>query len=207
MSRSTVSPSNGFAPATHSYRMTPSAHTSACGPTNFARPTACSGAMYAGVPMNACDCVRSVVPRFASPKSATFGSPSAVRSTFAGFRSRWTMPSACAAATPRAIFSTSTAASRSGMGPPTSRRSSEPPDRYSIAMNGPPACSPNSYTCTTCGCFTAAITSASAQNRDTITGRASVARSVFSATSRFNLRSRARNTSPMPPRPSRSMTS
>ena len=66
-------------PAEHSYRITPSAHTSAGGPTNLVSPVACSGAMYAGVPITACVCVRSPPPpRLASPKSVTFGVPSAV---------------------------------------------------------------------------------------------------------------------------------
>jgi hypothetical protein len=53
--------------------MTPSAYTSAAGPTNFAFPPACSGAMYAGVPITACVRVRSDERRLARPKSDTFG--------------------------------------------------------------------------------------------------------------------------------------
>ena len=52
----------------------------------------------------------------ARPKSATLGVPSAASRTLAGFRSRWTMPSRCASATPRASVSTSSAACRAGPG-------------------------------------------------------------------------------------------
>ena len=44
-----------------------------------------------------------------------------------GFRSRWTIPSRCASATPRARASTSVAARRAGQGVPSSRRSRLPP--------------------------------------------------------------------------------
>jgi len=224
-----VPPTNGRSPARHSYRMTPSAHTSAAGPTNLASPFACSGAMYAGVPITAFVCVRSDAPRFASPKSVTLGvkanglrepagsscvlSPAGshrpfARSTLAGFRSRWTMPRSCAAATPRAIRATSAAAARGSSRPRASRSASDPPDRYSIAMNGAPACSPSSYTCTTFGCRTAAITSASAQNRAIETRSAAAAfRTVLKATSRLRVVCRARYTTPIPPRPSSASSS
>ena len=39
---------------------------------------------------------------FATPKSRIFTAPSRAMNTFSGFRSRWTMPRACAAARPRA---------------------------------------------------------------------------------------------------------
>ena len=88
-----LSPANGRTPASASYSMTPSAHTSAGGPTS--RPRACSGAMYAGVPTTDPVRVRSAASaRLASPKSATFAVPAASNSTLAGFRSRWTTPTA-----------------------------------------------------------------------------------------------------------------
>ena len=40
-----VSPTNGGRPVRHSYRIAPSAYTSAAGPTRFVSPNACSGAM------------------------------------------------------------------------------------------------------------------------------------------------------------------
>ena len=49
------------------------------------------------------------------------GVPSAASRTLPGFRSRWTMPSRCASATPRASASTSSAARRAGQGVPSSR--------------------------------------------------------------------------------------
>ena len=195
-------PLNGRAPDRHSYRITPRAHTSAGGPRNLARPAACSGAMYDGVPMSVCVRVRSVACHFARPKSATFGVPSAASSTLPGFRSRWTMPRSCAAATPRATFSTSSAAARGDMRGPPSRSESDPPVTSSIAMNGHPAWSPISKICTTFGCLTAAIASASPQNRASAAREAPPRRSVLIATSRFSALWRARYTTPIPPCPS-----
>ena len=42
--------------------------------------------------------------RFASPKSITFTCPCSPNMTFAGFRSRWTIPRACAAWSASAIW-------------------------------------------------------------------------------------------------------
>ena len=70
-------------------------------------PVACSGDMYAGVPATApgrlsrargvsvvasSPSSRSACVSFARPKSSTLTTPSGVTMTFAGFRSRWTMP-------------------------------------------------------------------------------------------------------------------
>lgn len=74
---------------THAYSTAPTEYTSASGPANLARPPACSGAMYSGVPIIASVCVRSDASRFASPKSDTFGAPPAAGSKmFPGFTSR-----------------------------------------------------------------------------------------------------------------------
>ena len=54
---------------------------------------------------------------FARPKSSTFTVPSGRTLTFAGFRSRWTMPSSCAASSAEAICFASGSASPSAMGP------------------------------------------------------------------------------------------
>ena len=44
-----------------------------------------------------------VGPPFASPKSKTFTTPSAVIAMLAGFKSRWTIPRSCAASRASAI--------------------------------------------------------------------------------------------------------
>ena len=48
-------------------------------------------------------CLRRTSVTRASPKSRILTRPSEVRKTFSGFRSRWTIPAACAAARPSAI--------------------------------------------------------------------------------------------------------
>ena len=56
----------------------------------------CSGAMSRGVPtarsVSVATAAASSARRLARPKSAILGAPSAVSSTLAGFRSRWTTP-------------------------------------------------------------------------------------------------------------------
>src|SRR5262245_12375925 len=144
--------------------------------------------------------------RLARPKSVTLGSPAGSKRTLPGLRSRWTMPRSWAAATPRAIFSTSRAASAGGSffppGPPI-RSSSVPPGRYSRARNWRPPASPNSYTSTTCGCLTAATASASARKRMVARSSAAPPRSSsLRATVRLRAIWRALKTMPTPPRPS-----
>ena len=68
----------------------------------------------------------------ARPKSRTLTRPSDVRKTFSGFRSRWTIPAACAEASPSAIAAAISAALRHGnglaapSGPAGSRRPGAP---------------------------------------------------------------------------------
>ena len=57
-------------------------------------------------------CCESASSRFARPKSVILGSPSGVRSTLAGFRSRWMMLRRCASRMARASSRTISAASR-----------------------------------------------------------------------------------------------
>jgi len=96
------SPSNARRPASISYSTTPNAQMSAR--LSTARPRACSGAMYAAVPMIIPICVALAVIvgefiastldeaagsiAFARPKSSTFTVPSARTLMFCGFRSR-----------------------------------------------------------------------------------------------------------------------
>jgi len=78
-------------------------------------PATCSGLIYGGVPSiwpasvvklsEVMSGWRSLLPRsaFANPKSRIFTRSSGVTITFAGFRSRWTIPLLCAACRPSAI--------------------------------------------------------------------------------------------------------
>ena len=100
--------------------------------------------MYAGVPIIIPVDVRNVpalscVVAFAIPKSAIFTRPSALTSTFSGFRSRWTIPAASAATSPASTLS-STPLICGRFNCPTNGRS-EPRSRYSIARYGVPSCS------------------------------------------------------------------
>jgi ABC-type sugar transport system ATPase subunit len=68
----------------------------------------------------------------ASPKSRILTVPSDVTKTFSGFRSRWTMPRACAAARPRAICRAKPMPFRIGIASAASRARSVSPDRSSV---------------------------------------------------------------------------
>ncbi len=78
------------------------------------RPSICSGDMYGIVPSTVPSLVCAIVSSVPAPdKSATFARPKSrilmrplrVTITLAGFRSRWTMPFSCAAASPSASSS------------------------------------------------------------------------------------------------------
>ena len=100
----TVSPANARRPVTISYRTHPKAQTSVLRSAGF--PRACSGLMYAAVPMITPICVAMAVSvgdsdgspsgfgssAFASPKSRTLTVPSSRTLMFAGLRSRWITP-------------------------------------------------------------------------------------------------------------------
>ena len=108
-----VRPWNGSVPATIEYSMTPNAHRSLRASVGSPRST--SGAIYCSVPTAAspsvsdfCERVTSSSSapdrRFAKPKSSTFAWHWSVMTTFAVFRSRWTMPRSWAWATASAIW-------------------------------------------------------------------------------------------------------
>ena len=107
-----VAPANGGRRATSSYSVTPSANRSLRASARF--PAATSGAMYAGVPSRRPSVVwNEIVVAFsgasvgrtrASPKSTILTVPSGVTRTLSGFKSRWIVPAACAAASPPAIW-------------------------------------------------------------------------------------------------------
>jgi hypothetical protein len=101
----TLSPVNGTWPAHASYRMMPSAQMSVREST-LREERSCSGDEYKGDPMNDVVFVRAWSEPSRDleiPKSSTLtsGEPSALCATkrFAGFKSRWTIPSECASAT------------------------------------------------------------------------------------------------------------
>jgi len=72
---------------------------------------------------------------FARPKSSTFTLPSGVSLTFAGLRSRWTMPLSWAASRASAIWLAIPRASSTGTLPRFSRRARSSPRTSSIARN------------------------------------------------------------------------
>ena len=132
-----------------SYSTTPKAQTSAR--LSTVRPRACSGDMYAAVPRmmpaavpvwaSVGDCERSAEEpdvgsaeyALARPKSSTLTLPSGVSFTFAGLRSRWTMPFSCAASSASAIWRAIATASSTAIGPRLSRCARSSPSTSSIA--------------------------------------------------------------------------
>ncbi len=117
-----VWPTNGFRPASAQYKMTPIAQMSVRAST-CAAPSVCSGDMYSGVPMST---PMPVLPAFSPsvnfemPKSMSLTSrrpgSGSCKKMFSGLRSRWTMPLACAAASPisacRTIITTTPGSTR-----------------------------------------------------------------------------------------------
>ena len=132
IARPSEAPGNGRWPVVISYSRTPSAKRSDGGPASA--PAACSGAMYAGVPMTARGCVRvgsGVSVIFARPKSSTF-MPCRVIITLPGLRSRCTMPARCASVRASAICAPYRSTSSIGNGPLRSRAASVSPSISSI---------------------------------------------------------------------------
>ena len=130
------SPSNARRPVSISKRTTPNAQMSARRSTGLParllrrhvgggaeddRRAACAcgrvsvGELVDASPASAGE-VASGSSAFARPKSSTFTVPSARTLTFAGFRSRWTMPCSCAASSASAICRAIGSASSSGIG-------------------------------------------------------------------------------------------
>ena len=81
------------------------------------------------------------VASFASPKSSTFTRPSGVIMTFAGFRSRWTMPFSCAAASASASAMPISQTLATGSPPGLTHRLRLSPSTSSIAMKRIPSAS------------------------------------------------------------------
>ena len=74
---------------------------------------------------------------FARPKSMTLTVPSVRTFTFAGFRSRWTMPRSCALSSASAIWRAIGSTSASGMGPRDTRDVRSSPATSSMTRTVP----------------------------------------------------------------------
>jgi hypothetical protein len=90
--------------------------------------------MKLGVPIRTPFSVKPSSPssRQARPKSVTFGVPSAVSRTFAGLRSRWTIPLWCAMWTAPASVAVREAAQAAGCGVPATFARRLPPSTSSM---------------------------------------------------------------------------
>ncbi len=136
----------------------------------------------------------------ARPKSSSLTSPVSASIALAGLMSRWSTPRRCAAASPRhrpiAIGNSCAIA--------TGRRSLSRlwPRTNSDTRYGRPSSSPTRWTSTTLGCDSRAAARASIRNRWRATSLRWTAAMNFTATARSSRVSWARNTWPMPPRPS-----
>ena len=86
----------------------------------------------------------SGVTSFARPKSRILAKPCLETMTFCGFRSRCTIPAACAAARPSAIWVEISRSFLTGTGPDATRSFSVPPSTSSIAMYTVESCVPMS---------------------------------------------------------------
>ncbi len=197
-------PTKGGRPQRMTHRTPPRPHASAGGPAG--RPRVCSGDMNSGVPRIvpvAVRRLRSCTSR-ASPKSMSFPPPCGSTRMFPGLRSRWTIPRACAWASPRATSRRARTASRGSRSPAGgSLRASERPSMSSKAMKARPPTTPASRGRTIAGWSSAAPASASRARRTTSSGSATPGSMIFRAT-RPRASSQARSTTPMPPRPSSS---
>jgi len=102
-------------------------------------PAACSGAMYAGVPMDVPICVSAALPELvrdalmalAMPKSVTTAAPPEM-STLSGLMSRCTTPRACAYASARDTSRRMLTTSLTASGPRASRSRSDSPSTNGI---------------------------------------------------------------------------
>ena len=136
------SPVNACFPVSISYGTTPNAQMSARLSTVL--PRACSGDIYAAVPMMTPIFVAAAVivivgelaasvsdrsgsSALARPKSSTLTVPSGRTLTLAGLRSRWMIPCSCAASSASAIWRAIGSASSSGIGACFTARGAPPP--------------------------------------------------------------------------------
>ena len=216
----TVWPVNVGCPASISNSTHPKAQMSARLSTGF--PRACSGDMYAAVPMITPICVAAAVSvgdwlgspsglgssAFANPKSSTLTVPSSRTLMFAGLRSRWITPASCAASSASAICLPIGSASSSGIGPFEIRSARVGPSTSSSTSARVPSASSMPWMAAMLGWLRLARICASRVNRASRSGSAAKASGrIFSATWRPSWVSVACQTWPIPPSPMRAVTS
>ena len=205
------SPLNGGFPVTNSYRTMPNEYRSER--RSSPSPFACSGEKYVAVPITAPSCVRppscAESSARAIPKSTTLMSPFDAIRMFAGLMSRCTTLLRCAYASALAMLPPTDAAERAVRRPWRRNTSaSVRPFTNSIAMKYVLPVWPQSYTPTMFGWFKPATLWASRRKRSTKFGSTACSgKRIFTATSRSSNKSRAMNTSAIPPRPMRSWSS
>jgi hypothetical protein len=176
-------------------------------------PSACSGAMYCGVPMTTPTTVMADFSPcfFASPRSTTRGMPSLPTMMFSGLMSRCTTPACSAHASAEATARTVASASRSANFVfALSMPSTVMPSMNSKAMKCMPfdLSIPCSMTPTMFGWRSAAAACASRWKRSTYSeSLASCGERTLSAMRRSRLLCFALKTLPMPPSPSSLMSS
>ena len=145
-------------------------------------------------------CAASSPSARANPKSASFGTPSDVRSMFPGLMSRWMIPAACACPKPSQTWLMILIDSSTGIAPVLSLSASVPPSTYSMTMYGPCSSWPESWTVTILLCLSLPSDCASVRNRLNAVGfDCPLIRLI--ATLRFIPIWIASRTSPIPPWP------
>ena len=178
-------------------------------------PSACSGAMYSGVPSSSPRTVRPSPPSandasasFATPKSITRGRArpdDSSTSTFAGLRSRWMMPRRCACSTASHAAHASSTRARTSSDRSSANRVMGSPAMNGIANHGRPSVSaPESRSGAMPGWSSDAIACCSTRKRAAAAGDVTASASTFTATSRrTGCSCLPTNTSPKPPDPIR----
>ena len=173
-------------------------------------PDACSGDMYAGVPMampicvraSPCPSVRAAFTALAMPKSATVAA-SPVSRMLSGLISRWMIPRSCAYASALATSRNTLTTSAIGNSRTRSIRArSDSPSIYGMLNHGSPCSDPTLSTGTMCGCCSRANNKVSRLKRSTFTTAANSLGSTFNTIWRRRARSSARKTRDIPPPPS-----
>ena len=155
-------------------------------------PAACSGDMYAGVPITTPVCVKSLSVSveicFASPKSVTWAWPYESIKMFDGFKSRCKIPFRWAKWIASHTWIAIPHAWLISIGPDNKMSLNGLPSINFILKYGPPSASPTSYTGTMPACVKPAADSASWRKRPCCSTVAkSPCNNIFTATIRLRL--------------------